>query len=344
MSLGHTKIPYLDRLWHPTTGCSRGCPGCWAQSLVIRRLTGTMKGLPSNNTGGGAFRPTFHADRLADPLRARKPQVIGVSFFGDLFDPGISDEQIAAVFGVMAAAPQHTFIVLTKQAERMAQWFSHFSDGCDGGDGPQRSRSYFAARSAMPGQAERDLFDVAYKAAEAARIEEHPECIRWHKEDDKGLRIGFRIEKPPWPLPNVWLGVSVTNQADADERIPHLLRTPAAHRWVSVEPMVGPIDLTRIPLLPPPADELDPRADLNALTGIVAGPDDRWPGLDLVICGGQSGPGAVPFDDDWARSLRDQCASAGVPFYLKQRSGMHPEPEPELDGVRHTALPWRGRQ
>ncbi len=344
MSLGHTKIPYLGRLWHPTTGCSRGCPGCWARSLVCTRLAGKMKGLPAAEDGD-PFSPAFHRGRLADPLRARKPQVIGVSFFGDLFDHWISDEQIAAVFGVMAASPQHTFIVLTKQAERMAQWFSHFSDGCDGGDGPQRSRSYFAARSAMPGQAERDLFDVAYKAAEAARMEEHPECIRWHEEDDKGLRIGFRIEKPPWPLPNVWVGVSATNQADADERIPHLLRTPAAHRWVSVEPMVGPIDLHKAawneggPLYP---------LDIQARMVIPRGEDgwfsrgfDGVRALDLVICGGQSGPGAVPLHPDWARSLRDQCASAGVPFYFKQRSGMHPEPEPELDGVRHTALPWR---
>lgn len=312
MAIGHTKIPYLERLWHPTTGCGRGCPGCWAQSLVIRRLAGTMKGLPSNNTGGGAFRPTFHADRLADPLRAKKPQVIGVSFLGDLFDPGISSEQIAAVFGVMAAS-RHTFIVLTKQAERMAAW------------------GKWVCRMNRPDDLHLRGGDAAYDICQVQAS---------FLADDDRIPVGHAGR---WPLPNVWLGVSVTNQADADERLPHLLRTPAAHRWVSVEPMVGPIDLTRIPLLPPPADELDPRADLNALTGIVAGPDDRWPRLDLVICGGQSGPGAVPFDDDWARSLRDQCAAAGVPFYFKQRSGMHPEPEPELAGVRHTALPWRAK-
>jgi len=310
MSLGHTKIPYLDRLWHPTTGCSRGCPGCWARSLVCTRLAGKMKGLPAAVTSSGypdyeaedgdPFAPTFHAGRLEDPLRARKHQVIGVSFFGDLFDHGISSEQIAAVFGVMAASPQHTFIVLTKQAERMARWFE--------------------STKTLPHPPDR------------MGVRSYP--APWTPEY---LRPGWPTDK----MAHVWVGVSVTCQADADERIPHLLRTPAAHRWVSVEPMVGPIDLTRIPLLPPPADELDPRADLNALTGIVAGPDDRWPRLDLVICGGQSGPGAVPFHDGWARSLRDQCASAGVPFYFKQRSGMHPEPEPELDGVRHTALPWR---
>lgn len=321
MSLGHTKIPYLTALWHPTTGCSRGCPGCWARDLVCNRLAGTMKGLPrgqhalSYDTAADAmapFAPTFHADRLDDPLRSHKPQVIGVSFLGDLFDEGISDEQIAAVFGVMATAPQHTFVVLTKQAERMGQWFAWVHEGpCAVPECKQetiRGRCVQHARKASPA------------------VDKH----------QQGLWCGFH-----WPLLNAWIGVSVTCQADADERIPHLLHSPAAHRWVSVEPMVGPIDLARIPLLPPPADELDPRADLNALTGIVAGPDDRWPHLDSVVCGGQSGPGAVPFDDDWARSLRDQCASARVPFYFKQRSGMHPESEPELDGVRHTALPWR---
>ena len=105
MTLGHSTIPYLQRLWHPTTGCSgQNCPmkgrGCWAEGLIRDRLAGTMKGLPHGITcveGGimvedDPFRPTFHPDRLTDPLRVREPQIIGVSFFGDWCDARISRE------------------------------------------------------------------------------------------------------------------------------------------------------------------------------------------------------------------------------------------------------------
>ncbi len=91
-----------------------------------------------------------------------------------------------------------------------------------------------------------------------------------------------------WPLPNVWLGVSVENRAAALERIPLLQKTPAAKRFLSIEPLLedlGQIDLT---------------------------------GIDWVICGGESGPGARPMHPDWARSIRDQCAAAGVPYFFKQ--------------------------
>lgn len=99
-----------------------------------------------------------------------------------------------------------------------------------------------------------------------------------------------------WPLPNVWIGVSVSDQATADERIPHLLRTPAAHRWVSAEPMLGAIDLI----------------------GWMPFDGSAWPKLNLVMVGGESGPRARPMHPDWPRSLRNQCAAAGVRFCLKQ--------------------------
>jgi protein gp37 len=116
------------------------------------------------------------------------------------------------------------------------------------------------------------------------------------------------------PLPNVWLGTSAEDQPRADERIPHLLATPAARRFVSLEPLLGPVDLTRL------------RPDginftLNALLGKaehLLGFRSHLSGLDWVIVGGESGPGARPMHPDWARSLRDQCAAAGVPFFFKQ--------------------------
>lgn len=107
-----------------------------------------------------------------------------------------------------------------------------------------------------------------------------------------------------WPLPNVWLGVSVENQAAADERIPLLLQTLAAVRFISAEPLLGPILLDF------------PRAG-------------RLPSVDWVIVGGESGPGARPMHPDWARGMRDQCVAAGVPFFFKQ----HGEWMPVFTGI-----------
>lgn len=114
---------------------------------------------------------------------------------------------------------------------------------------------------------------------------------------------------------NVWIGVSVENQQAADERIPILLQIPAAVRWVSVEPMLGKIDLSKY---------LFPYS-----VGFADHPDHvRYP-IKLVICGAETGPGARPMDLAWARDLRDQCGSPGVPFYMKQVSGKQPIP-PDL--------------
>jgi len=102
------------------------------------------------------------------------------------------------------------------------------------------------------------------------------------------------------PRPNVWLGVSVENQATADERIPELLKIPAAVRFLSCEPLLGPVSLSPY---------------VNAAGGVTAshGIDCDW-----VIAGGESGPNARPCHPDWVRSLRDQCQAAGVPFFFKQ--------------------------
>jgi protein gp37 len=137
-------------------------------------------------------------------------------------------------------------------------------------------------------------------------------------------------EWPGWPLPNVWLGVSAETQPWADIRIPALLHTPAAVRWVSAEPLLGPLDLTS-----------------HLVHAALRAPDDWLHGLDWVVVGGESGRGARPMDPTWARHLRDQCAAADVPFLFKQwgahgqdgfrrskkANGRH------LDGRLHDAYP-----
>ncbi|ETX26430.1 hypothetical protein RISW2_04375 [Roseivivax isoporae LMG 25204] len=109
-----------------------------------------------------------------------------------------------------------------------------------------------------------------------------------------------------WPLSNVWLGVSAEDQRRADERVPHLLATPAVVRFVSAEPLLGPVGLTR-------------------WSGLEGDGDTMGFGLDWVIVGGESGPGARPMHPDWARSLRDQCTAAGVPFFFKQWGAWAPD-------------------
>ena len=129
----------------------------------------------------------------------------------------------------------------------------------------------------------------------------------------------------PYPLPNIWLGVSVEDQKTADERIPLLLQTPAVKRFVSVEPMLGPVDLEPYLKLPPLHVDIKGKS--------------TWSGLDWVICGGESGPGARPMRADWARGLRDQCQEAGVPFFFKQWG----EWETIGSGEREQLM-WLGKQ
>lgn len=131
------------------------------------------------------------------------------------------------------------------------------------------------------------------------------------------------------PLPNVWLGTSVERQQEADQRIPRLLQTPAAVRFLSCEPLLGPVDLTRIPWRFN-AFSGETVKTVNALTGNITVNDPVFGGgggivgIDWVICGGESGPSARPMHPDWARSLRDQCQAAGVPFFFKQWGDWHP--------------------
>lgn len=122
----------------------------------------------------------------------------------------------------------------------------------------------------------------------------------------------------PWPLPNVWLGVSVEDQKRADERIPDLLATPAAVRWISAEPLLGPVDLTNI------AEPSGSKSTtINALRDRL-GSTFCGSRLDWVVAGGESGPGARPLHPDWTRSLRDQCAAAAVAFLHKQNGEFAP--------------------
>jgi protein gp37 len=132
----------------------------------------------------------------------------------------------------------------------------------------------------------------------------------------QGLDFVHRLD-PIYPLPNVWLGVSVENQLWAERRIPLLLQTPAAVRFLSCEPLLGPLDLTNA-------------LELSSTWGTRC----NW-----VITGGESGPKARPMHPDWARSIRDQCQAAGVPFFYKQGNGPRPGQDTLLDGREWREFP-----
>lgn len=291
----NTHIEWTDATWNVVTGCaivSPGCTNCYAMKLAGTRLRDhpSRKGLTIDSKAGPVWngQVRFNADWLTQPLRWTKPRKIFVCAHGDLFHEGVTDDQLDQIFAVMALAPQHVFQVLTKRPERMRDYLS-----------------------------KRTLTDWA----EAVQ----PGSLPFSRADVKrafGLTEKFSYDPatPSLPLLNVWLGVSVEDQARASERIPVLLETPAAVRWLSAEPLIGPVDLLNIETIPPRV------AYLNALSGRrmtceAGGPYEEIPALsqlDWVVVGGESGAGSRPMHPDWARDLRDQCADAGVAFLFKQ--------------------------
>lgn len=127
------------------------------------------------------------------------------------------------------------------------------------------------------------------------------------------------------PPDNVWIGATITSQAEADRDVPKLLAVPAAKRFLSMEPLLGPVDISALTTACPNDKEdcCGGPCQIDALSGSIScpaceGPETIYPGLDWVIVGGESGPNARPMHPDWARSLRDQCQDAEVPFLFKQ--------------------------
>jgi len=296
-----THIEWTDATWNPITGCSivsPGCTNCYAMRLAGTRLkhTPSRAGLTKDSKAGPVWtgEVRFNRKSLDQPLRWKRPRKIFPCAHGDLFAEDVPDEWIDQVFAVMALSQQHIFQVLTKREKRMRRYLSD----------PATIRRVYGLVFDMV--IERNL----YVALIAPGI------------DERQAPPAPRIYLDRWPLPNVWLGVSAEDQKRADERIPDLLATPAAVRFVSAEPLLGPIDFTTID----DGFRDGTRLTFNALTGwahdgeqpitgIFGHPD---PKLDWVIVGGESGPGARPMHPDWARSIRDQCAAAGTSFFFKQ--------------------------
>ena len=324
-----TAIQWTDETWNPVTGCTRvsaGCDHCYASTLhnsryrsnlkkalgyhredverlgldagaELRELRSFRSATPEKPKAEWDTFPETYRDaekslpfpqqydtpfavvqtwehKLREPLTWRKPAKVFTCSMGDLFHEDVPFEFIDKVFAVMAVTPQHTYQVLTKRPERM--------------------REYMANR------------------VTAKRVDLVSACITVGREpptnqDHADFQAAVDTDPtytPMWPLPNVWLGTSVEDQAAADARIPELSATPAAVRFLSCEPLLGAVDLL---------------GSRYKLPGGGMGSAFNWgKGIDWVITGGESGKGARACDVGWIRSVRDQCRAAGVPVFVKQ--------------------------
>lgn len=331
----NTKIEWAHATANYVNGCSvisPGCTNCYPMRLAGTRMKNhpTRAGLTTDSKAGPVWNGTIRTNDkvLAEVLGWKRPRRIFWNAHGDLFHENVSDDIIDRQFAVMALTPHHTHMVLTKRSARMREYLSRLTN---------EGRTRWAAD--ILSDAAHDLVGEESAIALANVLN----GFSWWR--SMPPRDGSRLDGSAilWPLPNVWLGVSVEDQARADERIPDLLATPAAIRFISAEPLLGALDLRWIA---EPDDEKDGVIDAllgcNWVDGMGRGAvfHPHRPGhlgrtmtrrvcssetdilanrkIDWVIAGGESGPGARPMHPDWVRSLRDQCAAAGVAFHFKQ--------------------------
>lgn len=329
-----TGIEWTEATWNPVVGCSvvsPGCTNCYAMSQAarIQRMTpgshylGTTKPTKAGPVWTGTMK--LAPDHIiTQPLRWRKPRTIFVNSMSDLFHENAPDEWIDRVFAVMALCPQHTFQVLTKRPGRMRQYI----EGLGNSDLIEKLRRAWRRNAVADA-----MFDYAGSTGA------------------KGQRLFPTQDDPKWPLASVWLGVSAEDQKRADERIPDLLDTPAAVRFISAEPLLGPIDLGKVEakargVLAEGTFSYPKRIDaLTGCTGHYFGDPQgdhtlnidshRLPRLDWVITGGESGPKARPAHPQWFRDIRDQCAAAGVAHFHKQNGEWVSVSEVEGEGEHY---------
>ncbi len=273
-----TTIQWTNETWNPTVGCTRtspGCKNCYAFALHDMRHAAHQNGKDLPDQYAKPFTELqMMQDRLDKPLHWKKPRKVFVNSVSDLFHEDVPEEFINKVFAVMAIAKQHTFQVLTKRAERMFAYLKTVRDD------------------------DRDLQRFANAACE---VTQSP-CAA-------GL-----FDETDWPFKNVWLGVSVENQKYADQRIPYLLKTPAAIRFLSCEPLLGPVDLRHV--------HFENTVEIDALTGdhgvnrpLMGRSASR---IHWVIVGGESGQDSRTCRTEWLQAIIRQCQVAGVPVFCKQ--------------------------
>lgn len=272
-----SRIEWTDATWNPVVGCtvvSPGCTNCYAMKQAARMLDGNPK---------------------APHYEGTTRQVNG-----------------AAVWtGKVAMAPGHIVTAPLRWKKPRRIFVNSMGDLFHESVPDEWIDRVFAVMGAAP----QHTYQVLTKRSR--RMRDYIVARKSGKSRAVGIGFGLRsivpfnseVQPPGW----IWIGVSAEDQARADARIPDLLATPAAVRFVSAEPLLGPVDLANV--FPDGRDEID------ALSGFDWDQGGYCERLDWVIAGGESGPGARPMHPTWVRALRDQCAKAGVPFFFKQMSG-----------------------
>lgn len=256
----------VGRTWNPVAGCtviSPGCTNCYAMRMAARINKMT---------------PGSHYEGLTKIVNGNPVWT-----------------------GKIAKAPDHIFTAPTKWKKPSLVFVNSMSDLFHEDVPDAFIDRVFAVMALSP----RHTFQILTKRAERMRDYVSTladEALKWERLGDAaapyvGNAAYASAGECAWPLPNVWLGVSVEDQARADERIPVLLDTPAAVRFISAEPLLGPLDLT------------------------------GYSALDQIIVGGESGPGRRPVNLRWLWSIREQCKAAGVPLFVKQIDKRIPIPE-----------------
>jgi protein gp37 len=220
-----SQIQWTQQTWNPILNCTQiignsqelsGCQNCYAMRQAYRNqamgLRGYQRVVKKLSLGDIVWtgKVNLVPEVLLKPLQRQKPTIWFVNSMSDLFHKSVSFEMIDLIFGIMALSQQHTFQVLTKRPERMLEWSeqTHRDDWCNA------------------------LVHYAWSGVS--------KLVNGTKNLDTAIRY------PGFPLPNVWLGVSVESQSSADERIPLLLKTPAALRFLSCEPLLESMDLQRL--------------------------------------------------------------------------------------------------
>lgn len=294
-----SRIEWTDETWNPMVGCSRtstGCDHCYAERFAARGLQEAHKGLTVDGPKGPRWTGEVRQfpDRLEQPLRWRKPRRVFVGSMSDLFHESIPVTFIDRVFGIMMACGvlenrRHEFQVLTKRPERMAAYLS--------AEPLQLVKRWARWGNGYVAMDDEDLLFSEFVEAICSTY--------WSADGHAIAKLkSWRAPENVFPLRNVWLGTSCENQATLDARLPSLRDTPAAVRFLSLEPLLGQIYL-------PPTDG-----------------DITW-----VIVGGESGPGARPCWIDSIRTIITSCRAFRIPLFVKQlgarpyQIGESPEPD-----------------
>ncbi|OHV85917.1 phage Gp37/Gp68 family protein [Ensifer sp. LCM 4579] len=316
----NTKIEWTDATWNPITGCavvSPGCTNCYAMKLAGTRLKNhpSRKGLTKDTKARGVEGGARQGSKKGNPVWTGE-----MRFNREWLDQPLKWTKPRMIFvcahgdlfaeGVPDEWIDQVFAIMPLCPQHTFQVLTKR---------PDRMRDYLTGK----------LLEHRLVATQVQFEFDIPSPGRW----------------PHLPLPNVWLGVSVEDQKSADERIPLLLDTPAAIRWISAEPLLGPVDLTWVD----DGERDGCRLHFDALTGLASDGEQSITGifrqpdpkLDWVVAGGESGADARPMHPDWARALRDQCTAAGVPFLFKQW-GQHKPVDITIHDGTELAGDWDG--